>query len=439
MPHRAQLPLRQRRDVRAVEHDAPGGRLDQPDQGPGDRGLAAAGLADDGQACRRARRRTTLVDGAEGIRRRGYSTTRSGRQEVRQASGAVMAAHGGASVGGRELAPRCDDRSRAARDGLAVGGGPVARVGPSAQLGDRREQVRVYSVCGWSTTSSTSPLSTKRPRLHDVDPVAHEPGDPQVVRDQQHGDAGALLQLEQQVEDAGLDGDVECAGRLVGDDAVRVSAASAIAMRTRCSMPPESWCGYLLELLARASRMCTCSAARARRRAPAPWSAPCGVCAPPRPSGCRWCAIGLSAVIGSCGISATARPRTCSMSLRLPMTSWPSMRRARTITARSSGSSRRMPIAVVDLPEPDSPMMVTVSPASMWKLTPSTARMTPRVGHQLDLQVVGPRSRRAHGLCARLRAAGAVAQAVADEVDADDEQRDDQTGQGDQPPRAGDE
>ena len=35
-------------------------------------------------------------------------------------------------------------------------------------------------------------------------------------------------------------------------------------------------------------------------------------------------------------------------------------------------------MAVVDLPEPDSPMMVTVSPASMQNDTPSTARMTPR-------------------------------------------------------------
>ena len=46
-------------------------------------------------------------------------------------------------------------------------------------------------------------------------------------------------------------------------------------------------------------------------------------------------------------------------------------------TARSSASSPRMPMAVVDLPEPDSPMIVTVSPASMQKETPSTARMTP--------------------------------------------------------------
>ncbi len=88
--------------------------------------------------------------------------------------------------------------------------------------------------------------------------------------------------------------------------------------------------------------------------------------------------IGLSAVIGSCGMSATVRPRSASMTLRLPVTSWPPMRASPEMTARSSGSRRRMAIAVVDLPEPDSPMIVTVSPWSMWKLTPSTARTTLR-------------------------------------------------------------
>ena len=47
-----------------------------------------------------------------------------------------------------------------------------------------------------------------------------------------------------------------------------------------------------------------------------------------------------------------------------------------------------MPIAVVDLPDPDSPMIVTVSPASMQNETPSTARTTPCCGDQFDLQVV---------------------------------------------------
>ena len=54
----------------------------------------------------------------------------------------------------------------------------------------------------------------------------------------------AFLQLQQQVEDAGLHGDVQ--GADVGSSATSScgSLASAMAISTRWSMPPESWCGY---------------------------------------------------------------------------------------------------------------------------------------------------------------------------------------------------
>ena len=41
------------------------------------------------------------------------------------------------------------------------------------------------------------------------------------------------------------------------------------------------------------------------------------------------------------------------------------------------GQQLQQPMAVVDLPDPDSPMMVTVSPRWMVKLTASTALKTP--------------------------------------------------------------
>ena len=40
--------------------------------------------------------------------------------------------------------------------------------------------------------------------------------------DQQHGHAEALLKVLQELQDLGLDGDVERRGRLVGDQQVRV-------------------------------------------------------------------------------------------------------------------------------------------------------------------------------------------------------------------------
>ena len=46
-----------------------------------------------------------------------------------------------------------------------------------------------------------------------------------------------------------------------------------------------------------------------------------------------------------------------------------------------------MAIAVVDFPDPDSPISVTVSPRSIENETPSTARTIAAVGHQFDLQV----------------------------------------------------
>ena len=48
--------------------------------------------------------------------------------------------------------------------------------------------------------------------------------------------------LGEQLEDLGLDGDVEGGRRLVGDDQCG-SSASAIAIMTRWRMPPENWWG----------------------------------------------------------------------------------------------------------------------------------------------------------------------------------------------------
>ena len=55
--------------------------------------------------------------------------------------------------------------------------------------------------------------------------------------------AELLLQVEQQVHDLGLGGDVEGGRGLVGDQQLP-GEARAMAMTTRWRMPPESWCGY---------------------------------------------------------------------------------------------------------------------------------------------------------------------------------------------------
>ncbi len=72
-----------------------------------------------------------------------------------------------------------------------------------------------------------------RPELHHAPEVEHGDAvgdvadDAEVVRDEDVGDAVLGLQLDEQVEDRGLDGDVERGGRLVADDELGVARERA--------------------------------------------------------------------------------------------------------------------------------------------------------------------------------------------------------------------
>ena len=77
--------------------------------------------------------------------------------------------------------------------------------------------------------------------VHDGHPVADLGDDPQVVGDEEVGQAVALLELGQEVQDLGLDGDVQGGDGLVGDDQPGFRA-SARAIPIRCRWPPlNSW------------------------------------------------------------------------------------------------------------------------------------------------------------------------------------------------------
>ena len=217
-------------------------------------------------------------------------------------------------------------------------------------------------------------------------------------------------------------------------------------------MPPESWCGYALQLGLGAGDLHLVQqfdgrVARASARDSSGWRM--------RSASTSWRPMvwtGLSAVIGSCGMRETVRPRIRRAAPGSATTSTPWKRAVPEITASSSGSSRSMPIAVVDLPEPDSPMRVTVSPASMVKLTPSTARTTPRVGDQLDLQVLDLEQRGRRSLVASLvarwsrsliRRPSSTSRVRSrspspSRLTPTTSSGDDQAGEGDQPPGGGD-
>ncbi len=87
---------------------------------------------------------------------------------------------------------------------------------------------------------------------------------------------------------------------------------------------------------------------------------------------------GFREVMGSWKIMATSPPRYSSSSPEVIVTTsrflnkiWPPE------ILPGSGTRLRIESAVIDLPLPDSPTMPSVSPASISKLTPSTARTVP--------------------------------------------------------------
>ena len=104
-------------------------------------------------------------------------------------------------------------------------------------------------------------------------------------------------------------------------------------------------------------------------------------------------------------------------------------------TIRPGGStSRRIEKPVTDLPEPDSPTRPRISPLASVKLTPSTALATPVAREEMRAQILDLEKRRRHRCKPRIED---VAQPVADEVDADDDQQQRDAGKHRHPVAAG--
>ena len=101
------------------------------------------------------------------------------------------------------------------RSVLGSGMGTAEREGPGVRMARPRiEQVRGADL-------------DQLAEVHDADPVADVAHDRQVVRDEQVGQPELLAQLDQEVEDLGLDRDVERADRLVADDELRLDGEGA--------------------------------------------------------------------------------------------------------------------------------------------------------------------------------------------------------------------
>ena len=156
---------------------------------------------------------------------------------------------------------------------------------------------------------------------------------------------------------------------VVGSSAIRSfgSQDSAIAIATRCRMPPESWCGYCASRCSGAGMPTAASSSTLRLVAVASSSSRCSCSV-----SINWVPIvstGLSEVIGSWNTTASERPRNLrSFSGESCSRSCPS-----NITRPESfaffGSNCRIARDSMVLPQPDSPTTPSVWPGATVRST----------------------------------------------------------------------
>ncbi len=289
-PHRLQRPAGQPGDVLALVADlARGGPL-QVHQHPGHRRLAAAGLADDAQRLAPVQVEGDAVDRLDGADLPPEQDALGEREVLDQAAdlqdrlGRPLVRRPALRRGPRRH-PRAPSRSprhscqkwqALARPGSTSYSGGTSVRQTSRAIGQRglkaqpggmrcrfggRPLIAYSSWPFWSSRGIDSQQAlgvrvggrrvdvVHRGGLHDPARVHHrdlvgDVGDhPEVVGDQDQAHVELALQLREQVHHLGLHGDVQRGGGLVGDDQRRAPGRCAIAIMTRCRMPPENWCG----------------------------------------------------------------------------------------------------------------------------------------------------------------------------------------------------
>ncbi len=186
---------------------------------------------------------------------------------------------------------------------------------------------------------------------------------------------------------------VETSSAVVGSShsSSRGSPASAPAIMTRCSMPPESWCGYCRRWRGGSGRPTAASSSSARASASRRDQPLVSRSGSVRKSPMR--RTGLMPARGSWKtIDATPVRTSRSRAASAPTRSLPSTR-TRPVTRAFAGRRPSAERAVTDLPEPDSPTRPTTSPAATRKLTASsTGRAAPgssTVSASISRSVIG--------------------------------------------------
>src|SRR6266851_4254 len=151
--------------------------------------------------------------------------------------------------------------------------------------------------------------------------------------------------------------------------------------------------------------------------------------------------IGLSAARGFWKIIASSRPRiSCSVFSLAARRSSPPKRMRPAVTRAAASRMPMMAKAVTDFPEPDSPTMPSVSPRDSEKPTRSSARTVPeRVRNSTARSSISSSAMSLIGACSCAHAGiDNVAQAVAEQVEAEDGKHQSDAGKECAPPFARD-
>jgi hypothetical protein len=180
-------------DIAAEDGDGAGGGRNQLQHRPRQGRLARAAFSDHAQGLALAQRQVDPVHGAQ-------------LQWLRKQTAADGEPH---------LDPLgLQDHRRVRRHGLQRRASPAI---VTVQARDRVEQGAGVGRFGRREDPVDRPFLDIGPGLHHAHPVGQASDHAHVVGDQGHGRARVALQLGHQVEDLGLDGDVQRRGRLVGD------------------------------------------------------------------------------------------------------------------------------------------------------------------------------------------------------------------------------
>ncbi len=290
--------------------------------------------------------------------------------------GATVSSNGRSSrqrstVSGQRGANEQPGRIWSAGGGLPV----ITRRSPGPPCGTESRRARVYGCAGPASTSAAEPASTTRPAYMTQTSLATSDATPRSCV------ISRIARSISRWRDRSKSRICACtvtSSAVVGSSAISRLGRSAMAMaiRMRCRIPPEHWCGKSRTRRA-GSGMPTCASSftassRALRRLMPRCS---------RNSSPIWLptdSTGFSADSGSWKTIATFSPRTFRSSAGFACrTSTPPTSTASALVLASDGSSPMTARPVMDFPAPDSPSSTSVSPRRTCRSTPRTAYTVP--------------------------------------------------------------